>query len=326
MIFGRKPRRRGLRLFFATDIHGSERCFRKWLNAARAYDVQALVLGGDVTGKALVPIVQDGDLCTAQLAGEAVVARTEEELAGLRRRIADSGRYSVVVDAARAAALDADEARVHDAFHAAMAETLRGWVALADERLAGNGTVAYMMLGNDDPPFLADALRTGEHLHYAEDGVWRLPDGRELVSCGYSTPTPWHTDRELPEERLAELIEDLARGLENPRRAIFNLHCPPRDTHLDQAPRLDDDLRAVVTVAGMEMCSVGSSSVREAIERWHPVLGLHGHVHESPAAQEVGGSLCINPGSEYGEGVLRGALVELESDGGGIRNWQIVHA
>ena len=48
-------RRRALRIFFATDVHGSERCFRKFLAAATVYEAEVLLLGGDVAGKGLVP-------------------------------------------------------------------------------------------------------------------------------------------------------------------------------------------------------------------------------------------------------------------------------
>jgi Icc-related predicted phosphoesterase len=105
--------------------------------------------------------------------------------------------------------------------------------------------------------------------------------------------------------------------------AVFNVHCPPSDTHLDQAPLLDDDLRPVVDASGIRTTSVGSTSVREAIERHQPVLGLHGHVHESPGASKLGASLCLNPGSEYGDGILRGAIVDLET-GHGLRSWQMI--
>jgi hypothetical protein len=57
------------------------------------------------------------------------------------------------------------------------------------------------------------------------------------------------------------------------------------------------------------MISVGSKAVRAAIEKYQPLVGLHGHIHESRSAQKIGRTTCINPGSEYGEGILRGCLV-----------------
>jgi Icc-related predicted phosphoesterase len=158
---------------------------------------------------------------------------------------------------------------------------------------------------------------------YAEDGVYELPGGFELASIGYSTPTPWATPRELSEEDLGARIDALLRRVREPEQAVFNFHCPPRDTHLDQAPMLDDELRPMVDASGVRITSVGSSAVRRAIEDARPLLGLHGHVHESPAGQKLGPAMCINPGSDYGDGILRGAIVDLDRDDG-VRRWQIV--
>ena len=314
-----KPSR--TRLYFATDVHGSEQCFRKFLNAAAVYEVDALVLGGDVTGKVVVPLVADGtESWSGELHGEPVTARGEGELTELRKRIRSMGRYDVVLTPDAKAELDADPARVEAAFRVAMRESLERWVALAEERLQ---VPCFMMLGNDDFEELADALRGSDAVTYAEDGVYELPGGYELASIGYSTPTPWDTPRELSEEELGARIDAVVARLREPEQAVFNFHCPPRDTHLDQAPLLDDELRPRVDASGVRVGSVGSVAVRRAIEEAKPLLGLHGHVHESPAAQKLGRTVCVNPGSDYGDGILRGAIVDLDRERG-VRRWQIV--
>ncbi len=309
------------RLFFATDVHGSEQCFRKFLNAAAVYEVDALVLGGDVTGKVVVPLVADGtESWSGELHGEPVTARGEGELTELRKRIRSMGRYDVVLTPDAKAELDADPARVEAAFRVAMRESLERWVALAEERLQ---VPCFMMLGNDDFEELADSLRGSDAVTYAEDGVYELPGGYELASIGYSTPTPWDTPRELSEEELGVRIDAVVARVREPEQAVFNFHCPPRDTHLDQAPMLDEELRPRVDASGVRVGSVGSVAVRRAIEEAKPLLGLHGHVHESPAAQRLGRTVCINPGSDYGDGILRGAIVDLDRERG-VRRWQIV--
>ena len=325
-LFGRSPREPRTRVFFATDLHGSERCFRKWLNAARAYDAQVLVLGGDLTGKVLVPLVSEGgDVYRGDLHGEPVEARGAEELGELSRRIRMLGRYPVVVTPEEKARLDSDTAELEARFHAAMEESLRGWVELADERLADQDVAAFTMLGNDDAPELAGVLRSARRTTYAEDAVVPLPGGFEMASLGYSTPTPWHTPRELEEDELAARLEGLLDRLTDPARAIVNLHCPPAGTHLDQVAKLNGDLRPVADASGIVMTSAGSRAVRDAIERYRPLLGLHGHVHESPGAERLGATLCLNPGSDYGDGVLRGAIVDLEP-ARGVARWQLVQA
>jgi len=317
----RRSKQSRTRLFFATDVHGSEQCFRKFVNAAKVYEVSALVLGGDVTGKVVVPLVADGeDSWSGELHGDPVTARGEAELAELQKRIRAMGRYDVVLTPSAKAQLDADPGAVEAAFRTAMRESLERWVALAEERLE---VPCFMMLGNDDFEELADTLRGSDVVTYAEDGVYELPGGFELASVGYSTPTPWHTPREVTEEELAARIDEQLAKLREPEQAVFNFHCPPRDTHLDQAPLLDAELRPRVDASGLRVGPVGSSAVRAAIERTQPLLGLHGHVHESPAAQKLGRTVCINPGSDYGDGILRGAIVDVDRERG-VRRWQIV--
>jgi Icc-related predicted phosphoesterase len=324
-LFGRGKRSgTRTRVFFATDVHGSERCFRKWLNAAAAYEADVLILGGDVTGKLLVPVVENGDgTWHADIFDERIAADTPEALEELRKRIRMMGRYDVVVSSAGEQALADDPAVVADTFERVTTESLQRWTALAEERLGERGTPVYMMLGNDDEQSLADVLRASDFVHYAEDGVLPLPGGWELLSYGPSTPTPWDTPRERSEDEIAAALAELAGAVTNPGKTVYNVHCPPYDTHLDQAPALDDDLRPVVDASGVKMISVGSTAVREAIERHQPVVGLHGHVHESPGASKLRESLCINPGSEYADGVLKGAIVDLDSERG-LRSWQMV--
>jgi Icc-related predicted phosphoesterase len=322
VLFGRKEPR--TRIFFATDVHGSEQCFRKWLNAARVYDAQVLILGGDVTGKIIVPLVQNGDgVWRGQIYEQQVAAREGEELEALQKRIRTMGRYDVLLTAEEKAHTDAHPHGLDALFHRAMRESLERWVALAEERLAGSGIPCYMMLGNDDFDDLGELLRGSDTVTNAEDGIVELPGGFEMASFGFSTPTPWDTPRELPEKEMAARIEALVARLRDPEQAVFNFHCPPHGTHLDQAPMLDAELRPQVDATGLKVGPVGSTAVRDAIERSGPLLGLHGHVHESPAAQKVGRTLCVNPGSEYGDGILRGAIVDLDR-AKGVRRWQII--
>jgi Icc-related predicted phosphoesterase len=115
-------------------------------------------------------------------------------------------------------------------------------------------------------------------------------------------------------------MEEVAAGLKDPERAVFNLHCPPHSTNLDAAPLLDSTLKPVYEGGTMVVAPAGSLATRALIEQYQPLLSLHGHIHESRASQKIGRTLSLNPGSEYSEGVLRGCLVELK--GNKIRGWQ----
>jgi Icc-related predicted phosphoesterase len=311
-----------VKLFFATDIHGSERCFRKFLNAGAFYGCDVLVMGGDMTGKMLLPIVRrpDGTFATSIAGRERVV--DADGLPALRSLIVNGGFYPYECDADELAALDADPAAVDRLFRQLMTETLERWLALADERLA-NGLMCLMAPGNDDPPFVDELLDASESVINPEGRLVELPGGFEVISCGTSNPTPWDTPRELPEEELAAMIEAQAAQVARPERAIFNLHVPPKDTLIDQALLLDAELRPVMQAGSPVEAGVGSSAVRAALERWQPMLGLHGHIHESRGEVKLGRTVSLNPGSEYGEGVLRGVLVTL-SEKKGLRGWQFV--
>lgn len=322
MTLFKRNHARGMRIFFATDIHGSEQCFRKWLNAREAYDAHVLILGGDVTGKGLVPVIDHGASWTATVRGVAETARTEAELAELQRKIRMMGLYDLVLQPHEQAAMDQDPAVLRARFEQAMRDSLLRWTALASERLP-DAFPAFMMLGNDDYPVFADVLRHADAIQYAEDDIFELPHGYQLVSLGYSNPTPWKTPRELAESELAERLEERFAQVADARMVVLNAHCPPYETKLDRAAMLDAELRPLVGGdGGVQLGPVGSTSAREMIERFQPVVGLHGHVHECAAGDQLGRTLSVNPGSDYPVGALRGAIVELD-DGGEVLRWQL---
>jgi uncharacterized protein len=304
------------KLFFATDIHGSDVCWKKFINSAKFFDCQVLVMGGDMTGKMLVAIVDiGGGRYRVRLAGTDRVVR-QEELEALRKLIADSGYYPYDTNPDEIAALEADRGAVDRLFQSKMTETLERWFQIADERLAGTDIKVYLGPANDDPPFIDEILaRSGGRVESPESRVVELPAGWRMISCGWSNPTPWDSPRELPEEALTERIETEVARLDSMERAIFNLHVPPKDSQLDKAALLNPDLSPVTQAGAPVLAGVGSSAVREAIERHQPPLALHGHIHESRGAVKIGRTLCINPGSEYGDGVLRGAIVTLSERG-----------
>ena|SRR5438105_1842838 len=305
---------RRLRLYFATDVHGSEQCFRKFLNAGAAYEPDAMVLGGDVAGKAVQAIVRHPDgRYRFTFRGRGHDLAEGEKLVRIERLIADNGFYpwrSGPGELERRIGDGTIEALLLDL----MRERLEAWMALADERLRPRGLPAYWMLGNDDPPELLpllDAARWGAH---AEDRVLALGAEHQLVSLGYSNPTPWQSFRELSEDDLGARIDALFAEAGDPRRVVLNVHVPPFESGLDEAPMLDAGLRVQTQAGQVKMGNVGSTAVREAIERHQPLVSLHGHVHESAGFRRIGRTLAVNPGSDYGTGALNGAILVLEGD------------
>lgn len=313
-------RRDTRRLFFATDLHASEACFRKFLAAARVYEVDLLVLGGDVMGKALVPLVEDGPAAVrGGLGRDAPLLEGEGKVATFARQVADEGSYAVRVSRARAEQLREDPEELHAALAAEARRRTAGWAQLAEERLGGQGTRCYVTGGNDDPEEVLEPLRRppGSPLIFCEGVVEELGEGISILSLGYSNHTPWKTPRELSEEELLRRIRALAAQAPDPRQTIFNLHVPPIGTGLDRCPLLDttSDPPAIVRVGGeVQYFDAGSSAVREALEEFQPFLSLHGHIHESRAATRLGRTLALNPGSEYSTGALKGAIATLDPE------------
>jgi Icc-related predicted phosphoesterase len=322
LVLRRKRGGTSLRIYFATDLHGSEKCFRKFLNGGAIYGADAMILGGDIAGKAMIPLVRRGTTMTARFQGaqHEFAVDEDERLAGFRRLVSDHGYYTVECEPGELEARSADGtlAELELALHV---ERLRAWSSLAEERLSSAGVPLYWMLGNDDAPELAEVLADAPWGTYVDGAVVRIGD-HELITLGYSNPTPWHTFRELPEDELEARLFDLCSGLERPESAILNVHVPPFDSGLDAAPLIDEEL--TVQTAGGEtiFAPVGSTAVRTVIEKIQPALSLHGHVHESAGFRQLGRTLAINPGSDYGTGALHGAIVTL--DGEGVRSHQLV--
>lgn len=306
------------RVYFVTDVHGSNRCFRKFLNAAKFYDADVLILGGDITGKVMTPIVEERDgtfRCTYQ--GAELTLENREKADELMKKAADSGSYALVVSRPEIEELEANPDRVSELFKRLMVERVREWVALAEERLGKTAIKCFISPGNDDILDVDQTLNSSYVIN-PEGRVIDIDGGHEMITLGYTNHTPWKSPREADEDVLAEMIGRMADQVEDTKSALFNVHVPPIDTLIDQAPRIDENLKVVVKAGNVEMISAGSSACRAAIQRYQPMLGLHGHIHESRGVVRLGRTLCANPGSEYWEGTLRGFLADL--DGGKVKS------
>ncbi len=328
-LFRRSPGRTSTtRLFFAADLHGATPTFRKFAAAARFYGADVVAFGGDLMGKALVPIVA-GPRGTyrAELHGVVEELDGRDAVRAFVRRAEATGFYWAVVDREAYAALLADPAAVEAAFVRLARERLASWMALAEERLAGTGVRLYLTGGNDDVPEVLDLLEeaAGEHVRPCEHRVVELDHEHTMVTVGYSTPTPWQTPRERSEEEIAAAIDASMAAVPDPARCVFNLHCPPLASGLDSVlqvrPTPEGLPRPVLAAGRPALARAGSRAVRDAVVTYQPVVGLHGHVHESPGRRRYGRTQCFNPGSEYSQGVLRGVLVSLR--GGRLVGYQV---
>jgi Icc-related predicted phosphoesterase len=311
-LFSRRPRIAGTRLFFATDIHGSEPCFRKFVNAGNFYRCELLILGGDMTGKQLVPITKGADdTYSCRLRDHRFEGIGWEGLAEIKRLIRIGGDYPVIGTRDELAEL-ADPGCLERRFRKVVYDSVADWVTFADEYLGGTGQRVFVAPGNDDFLEIDGALEGSSVVEFVEERCVSLDEDHPMITTGYSNPTPWHTERELPEDALAAKLERMVTQVDDPSNLVAVIHPPPYDSHLDYAPELDSEMRVRMTgMGGIRMAPVGSTAVRSFIERHQPLLGLHGHVHEGGGRVAIGRTQCFNPGSEYSNGTLVGAIVTI---------------
>jgi Icc-related predicted phosphoesterase len=273
---------------------------------------------GDITGKMVVPIVKGSDgVYISKLFGQEQRSTTEQELTKLEETISNTGYYPYRTDEDGKKQLQEDPKKIDELFRKLMFERLQGWMKLAEDKYRDTGIKCIMTAGNDDLPEIEPILNSSDFVVNAEHKVIRLDENHEMVTIGEVNITPWKCPRDVSEEQLRGLIDELAAKTENVQNSIFNLHAPPVGSTLDTAYKLDSsvDPPRVVTQAGQPVTmGVGSVAVREAIEKYQPLVGLHGHIHESRSIANLGRTMCINPGSEYSEGILRGVIVNLSKD------------
>lgn len=297
-------------LFFATDVHGSDICWKKFISAGKFYGAEILILGGDMTGKAIVPIIhQGGDRWKAVLLEQESMLQGEDAVVEMEKNIKSRGYYPYRTSPEEIAELNASPERVDEIFHSEVFKTAEQWLAYADEKLEGSGIRCYVAPGNDDMFELDDLIRTAKQVQLVEGQVIELDRYHEMITSGWSNVTPWHTYREEEEDQLRARFDAMITQLKDPKNSVFNLHAPPYGSTLDECPELTEDLTP--KHAGRSLVPVGSHAVCDVIKEYQPLLGLHGHIHEGKGAVRVGKTLCINPGSMYEQGRLLGAVINL---------------
>lgn len=300
-----------MKLFFATDVHGSEICWKKFINAGKFYEADVLILGGDMTGKAIVPIIAQGnDRYKVTLLEQESILSGKEEVDKMVLTIQNRGYYPYITTSEEVADISSTPGKSDLLFLEQVTRTLERWMDYADQKLEGTGIRCYVCPGNDDVFEIDPVIAASRMVRSVEGEVVELDEHHEMVSSGWSNPTPWQTHREEPEEALLDRFESVISKAGNPSNAVFNLHPPPYGSGLDEAPELTRDLRPAY--AGRSLVPVGSKSVLAVLDKYQPLLGLHGHIHEGKGTRKYKKTLCVNPGSMYEQGMLHGAVIELK--------------
>jgi Icc-related predicted phosphoesterase len=304
-------------VFFATDVHGSDVCWKKFINAGKYYRSEVLILGGDMTGKAIIPFIKLKDGFHFDFMENKQILQSEEEVSQAEKMIADKGYYPV-----RFTPEEIDYYREHPEEREALftqkaLKRLEDWLAFAESKLKDTGIKVFVCPGNDDMFEIDGLLNQSPYIISAEGQAFDLDENCQLISTGWCNPTPWNTFREESDSKLLERLEKMLPLVRDFRRLICNFHGPPYKSGLDDAPELDENLRP--KFAGQSLVPVGSKAVRDFIYRHQPMLGLFGHIHEARGTQRLKKTIGINPGSSYEQGLLQGALIEINKKG--VRNY-----
>jgi Icc-related predicted phosphoesterase len=305
-----------LRIFFASDLHGSELAMNKLINSAQFYKLKYIVVGGDLTGKVLVPIVRDGKRYNLELFGEQKRVK-ESELEEIEQEIRLNGEYYRIMDRDEYESIQGNPKLIRKIFIEEMLRSLDAFFQKAHSKLQPIGAKMLLLAGNDDYDEVADYIKknSDETLTKFDKKAVDI-EGYSFVGYGYSNKTPWNTPRERDESTIYKELSSLVSRVDADR-SVYIMHVPPVDTKIDKAPELTADLKQKVNSGYMAMRSVGSTSVRRIIEEHPPIAGLHGHIHEAMGVDYIksaGGKMVpiFNPGSDYSSGILNGVIIDFD--------------
>jgi len=302
------------RILFATDLHGSTRTFRKYLNALNIYKADVGIIGGDLTGKLVVPIIKQTDgTSIAEFNGLKYNINSEDSMTDVMQTMESCGYYWFQGTLEEVEKLGSDRDASERMFETLTSQRLESWCQYAKTRLKDSPIKVYITGGNDDFFAIDDTLVKSDTLLFTESKLEHLVGDHEMISTGYSNITPWKCPRDVTEEELYSKLDDMAKRVSDLKSAIFNIHVPPHGTTLDVCTKLDTSVDPPRPIPGVED-SVGSTAVRDIIAKYQPLVSLHGHIHESRGIDRIGRTTCFNPGSEYTEGMLRSVAVNLEKE------------
>jgi Icc-related predicted phosphoesterase len=302
------------RILYGSDFHGSDAVFRKFIASSIQYQASILIVGGDVTGKAMIPVVHQGNgKYTGRWFGKEESASTPEELEIIKKNISKVGFYPIVLEKDEAEELENDSGKMSARFEKEMCQRVREWMTLAEEKLTPQKATLYFMAGNDDLTSIDQVVAEFSSIRNPDMARFEIDGGYEIVGLSNANMTPWKCARDIEEDELARKLDALAGMIQDPEHTIAVLHVPPFGSGLDTCPDLDKNLKIITSGGQVVMKSAGSTAVKVFIEKVQPMLSLHGHIHESPGHVHIGKTLSINAGSEYAEAIMKAAIVNLEN-------------
>ena len=306
------------RILYTTDLHGSDIAYRKLISGAKAYSADTIIMGGDVSGKTMVPIVMNSrGSYSFEYLSKKYTDLDDSKLKELQLIMKNSGVYYKIFTREEYSSIQNNPNEMSELFDDLVLERLNEWAKIAIENLENLGIKIYWSGGNDDVGSILEKVKSNEYYVYTEEKVVKINDSNEMLSIGWSNPTPWNTPRECSEDELRNKIEEQVRKINDLKLSIFNIHAPPYNSTLDDAPKFDTSTyppKPIISGGQVIKIPVGSTAVRGIIEKYQPLLGLHGHIHEIRGGVEIGRTTCINSGSEYESGILDAAIINIKED------------
>jgi Icc-related predicted phosphoesterase len=302
-----------MRIFLAADPHGSNETWSKMCRAPKVFKADIAMMCGDLTGKAIMPIIQEKeDRWYAQPYGQKKTFKKQKDLDKFIKFVETEGYYPKIMTPDELAKLRETPGAITKLFEDLMVQRIQQWMDMANEKIPEE-IMVVVNPGNDDDYVIDDVIKNDPRVIYPLQKVVDVK-GYPMISCEWVNSTPWDTHRECPDEELMDKLEaEFARlEIDDYSNVICNFHDPPFNSGLDTAPSLTEDHRIQKAGAMEVLGPVGSKSVRAVIEKYQPMLGMHGHIHESVGYRQIGRTLCVNPGSEYREGILKGFVINVD--------------
>ncbi|MBI5475223.1 MAG: hypothetical protein HY964_00635 [Ignavibacteriales bacterium] len=295
-----------VKILFASDLHGSDLVFEKLLDATITWKAHALIIGGDVSGKTMTPILQKSPHSyEANFQGNRLNLESEIEVEKLEKHISSSGSYPIRLTVDEYDKMQSDPSHKDQRFLVEMKLRLKRWITDAQKKLQPHGTRFILMCGNDDRWELDDVISSSNFAENPERTILTLSDRHEIIGESGTNVTPFNCPRDMDENILQSRIEAKVKNIKDLSKAIFVLHAPPFNSQLDLALKLDHNLKPIMVGGNAVEEPVGSKAVRNMIEQYQPLLSLHGHIHEKPGFRSIGRTKCVNAGSEYDRGIMK---------------------
>lgn len=301
-----------LRILFASDLHGSEIVFEKLIDATINWQANALIIGGDISGKTMIPIIKGtSDIYQASFLGKNLSLKSQQDLIRLEKDISNSGSYPIYLEPVEFEAMRENANLKNDRFILEMKLRLARWINYAKTKLNDHNIRFILMCGNDDKFELDDVITSSDYAENPEYKILTLGGEHEVVGESGANLTPFNCPRDIDEETLLGRIEAKMKNIQDPSNAILVLHAPPFNSQLDTAIKLNKDLKPIMVGGNVLEEPVGSKAVRKIIEDYQPLLSLHGHIHEKYGFKSIGRTKCVNPGSEYNRGIMNGYFITI---------------